>query len=134
MTGRLKLGLFDPSKTEGGCDMHTDWPGTRHARPHLRQCEQETRALRAIARTGKPAGYSWRWWWDPRPRVRREVPTGSMHMPRWAYPTPAYRIEVPYNERQEACRLNRIDAWLAGRNPWTYESGDRSTRRRRRVP
>jgi len=121
-SGRLKLGTFDPSAVEGGCDMHPRAPSA---------CVAERRAMQSIARTGKPAGYSWRWWWDPRPRVAKPIPTGSLRMPRWAYPTPAHHIEVPYNDRQEAERLNRIAAWFEdGRDPWTFESGDRTLRRR----
>lgn len=126
--GRMRFSLFDPGELEGGCPMH---PGRFGRGTDKKGCEAERRAMQAIARTGRPAGYAWRWWWDPRPRVRREVPTGSLHTPRWAYPVAAYKVAVE-NPRMEAERLNRIAAWLRGENPWTFDSSDRSSRRSRR--
>ena len=110
---RLKLSTFDPSAHPEGCLMHpAGWRGTG-----AKGCAAERRAMQSVARTGKPAGYSWRLWWDPRPRVAKPVPTGSLRMPRWAYPTPAYLVEVPYPDQVEAQRQNRIQAWQEGRNP-----------------
>ena len=121
MIGRLRIGLVECT-AEYAC----------------KRClgKAEAARWRAAARQRKPAGYSWRLWHDPQAGTPVERPTGQSValLPFWVREAlrshEAWKRDIPPAELQEAARLARIDAWLAGKDPWAVTS-DRTGRRRR---
>ena len=91
------------------CSMHTSWQRS--------YCERERKAMQAVARSGKPAGYSWRLWNDPRgPKGAPKIETGPIRD--WRYPCAAYKNATKWAgvdaEHLESCMLD----WRAGTHPW----------------
>jgi hypothetical protein len=80
-------------------------------------CVRERKAMQAAARSGKPCGYSWRLWNDPKAGTPRKVPTGSLHVPGWAHEGPAYkRILADENTNAAVDRRHALyNEWLAKR-------------------
>jgi hypothetical protein len=80
----------------------------------VRQCKAETSRMKDVARSGKPPGYTWRLWNDPRPYKRTPVPTHPIPR-RWVTEalTPAWQRALPFAWEQERAsrlgyRLTRI--------------------------
>ena len=80
-----------------------------------RTCQQERKRMLASLKSGKPTGYTWRMWHDPKAGWPKPVATGPMRVPAWAYPTAAYKRDVPYSEEQEMRRVERIQDYFAAR-------------------
>ena len=81
-------------------------------------CKRETKAMKAAARSGKPAGYTWRLWNDPTAGTPpRKIQTGSLHTPAWAHEGPAYKrfLTEPDTDAAVARRDRLYSEWLARR-------------------
>jgi len=88
-----------------------------------RGCEQERKAMQVVARSGKPAGYSWRLWHDPRPRVASRAPSGPIRD--WRYPMAAYRNQTAWNAVDRASYERCIEEWDHGTHPWATSARER---------
>ena len=87
--------------------MHPSYRGAR-------ECVRERKAMQAAARSGKPAGYTWNLWHQPR-KVRR-IDMGPIRD--WRYPSPAYKDGRAWADIDRASYDRCMEDWRNGTHPW----------------
>jgi hypothetical protein len=111
--GRMKLTMCTPTPNKHGLCPGLHMNGKRYTHRAQRAgtpCKDETRAMKQVARTGKPRGYSWRLWHEWDGPITRTIPTTPIQRA-WVTDclTPAYRRASFNKSRDGTWRVKAED-------------------------